>query len=496
MVIVDGLEVEPIIGLEIHVQLATRTKLFCACPLEFGAPPNARVCPVCLGLPGALPVLNRTAVELAVRTALALGCRIATFTKWDRKSYYYPDLPKNYQISQYGLPLARDGRFEFPAGDRYVRVRLRRAHLEEDAGKNIHDPSGITTVDLNRTGTPLLEIVTEPDLHSAEETREFAVQLHRLVRYLDVSAGNMQEGHMRFEPNINVGIHAGGTSAVTPIAEVKNLNSFRALHDAIEHEIHRQVAEWKANGIVAAPGNKSNRGWDDERQVTVPQREKEEAHDYRYFPDPDLVPLTLEPAWIRTLLQSMPELPVPRAARFVSEYKVPPRDAPALVDDRRTANLLDEAAAAGGDRVTLAKQFLSIWARHANLRRATVAALGVSPGRLAELANLVAGGAISATAAAQIAEVMLTCHDAPRPLAEKLGLLQSRDEDQIAAWVAQAMEANASAVSDATDNPKKRKAARGFLAGQVMKLSGGRADPKLVAALIEKRLAARGEPDS
>ena len=492
---VNGLEVEPVIGLEVHVQLATRTKLWCGCPLEFGAEPNSRVCPVCLGLPGALPVLNRQAVEHAVRTAVALNCQVAGFTKWDRKSYFYPDLPKNYQISQYDLPLASGGVFEFPIDHRFARVRLIRAHLEEDAGKNVHDFPGFTGVDLNRTGTPLLEIVTEPDLHSAEECREFAVQLQRLVHYLGVSQANMQMGHIRFEPNINVIIRADGREHRTPIVEVKNLNSFRSLHGAVAYEINRQVEAWQADGVTAASGNKSNRGWDDEREVTVPQREKEEAHDYRYFPDPDLVPLTIDAAWVAELKEHTPELPICRTERFISEYKVPAKDAPALVDDRATADLLDHAAEAGGDKATLAKHFLSFWARRANERGQTVAGLGVPAGHLAELATLQASRKINATAAAQVADALLGRRDAagattpsPAKLAKELGLLQSRDEDQIAGWVNEVLTKNEKAVQDAISNPKKLQASRGFLVGQVMKLSGGQADPKIVGELIGKRL--------
>ncbi len=498
----DRLEVEPIIGLEIHVQLATRTKLFCGCLLEFGAEPNSRVCPVCLGLPGALPVLNRQAVEHAIRTALALNCRIAGFTKWDRKSYYYPDLPKNYQISQYDLPLAYGGVVEFPFEERIARVRILRAHLEEDAGKNVHDIPGCSGIDLNRAGTPLLEIVTEPDLHSADEAREFAVQLHRLVGYLGVSAANMQMGQMRFEPNINLRILRDGCEFRTPIVEVKNLNSFRSLHGAIAYEVERQLDEWRETGITAMPGNKSNRGWDDEREVTVPQREKEEANDYRYFPDPDLVPLRTDPHAVAQVREHIPELPICRTERFICEYKIPPKDAPALVDDRATADLLDHAAEVGADKVTLAKHFQSFWARLANESQTTIAGLGLPAPLLAGLAQLQATGQVNATAAATIAEKMVATRKvvgenppaaevdwlSPAKLAQEMGLLQSRDEDQIARWVDEALAKNEKAVQDAVANPKKMQASRGFLVGQVMKLSGGKADPKIVGELITKRL--------
>jgi aspartyl-tRNA(Asn)/glutamyl-tRNA(Gln) amidotransferase subunit B len=492
MTVIEGVQVEPIIGLEIHVQLATRTKMFCGCAAEFAAPPNSRVCPVCLGLPGALPTINARAVELAVRAGVALNCRIADVTRWDRKSYFYPDVPKNYQISQYDQPLCSDGYFELPVENAIRKIRIRRAHLEEDAGKNIHDRAGETAVDLNRAGTPLLEIVTEPDFRCADEARQFAVQLQRLVAYLGIGEANMMKGQMRFEPNINLKIRRDGQEFRTPIVEVKNLNSFRSLHAAIEHEIARQLDEWRETGATARSGNKRNRGWDDVREITVPQREKEEADDYRYFPDPDL-PLVRTPREVvEHFRDEMPELPIPRTERFVCEYKLPPRDAPTLVDDLATADLLDRAAECGGDKATLGRQFLGLWTSVASARGVTIAGLHVPAEAVAALANLVAEGKLNATAAAQVAEQLAAQAgvgaEGPLAIATRLGLVQTGDAGEIEAWVAQALAANPDAVRDARENPKKLQAARGFLTGQVMKISGGRANPKVIQSILERRL--------
>ena len=277
-----GVNHRVIVGLEIHVQLCTKSKMFCACAVEFGGEPNSRVCPVCLGMPGVLPVMNKQAYEYAVLTATALDCRIASFTKWDRKSYYYPDLPKNYQISQYDLPLGENGSIEIPLeSGRTKKIGIIRAHLEEDAGKNLHTTGNFSQVDLNRTGTPLLEIVTEPDMSSGAEVRALAVELQRMVRFLGVSEADMQKGHMRFEPNINLAITKDGHEYRTPIVEVKNLNSFRALERSVNYEQQRQLDEFLETGDVLESGSKTTRGWDDEREVTVLQREKEEANDYR-----------------------------------------------------------------------------------------------------------------------------------------------------------------------------------------------------------------------
>ncbi len=487
-----GITARVLVGMEIHVQLATRTKLFCGCAVEFAAVPNSRVCPVCAGMPGVLPVLNRQAVEFSIAVGLALNCRIAPFTKWDRKSYYYPDLPKNYQISQYDLPLAAEGFFDVEDNGQTRRVRIRRAHLEEDAGKNIHDTPGCTLVDLNRAGTPLLEIVTEPDIHSAEQAYAFATELQRLVTYLGVSEGNMQKGQMRFEPNVNMIITRDGVEYRTPISEVKNLNSFRSVRDAIAYEARRQVQEWQRdNDYVLGKRPNENRGWLDDRGVTEFQRGKEAAHDYRYFPDPDLVPVEIDTAWLDRVRAQMPELPRPRQARLETELGLSPKDAEIIVTDRATADLFEAAVAAGGPPDVLARHFVNVWSALANERSVTVAGLHVDAARMGRLARLTTDGTVSATAAKQIAERMLESQDEPAALAESLGLVQVQDADQTAAWVAQAFAENEQAVRDAAANPKKAQKAAGFLRGQVMRISGGKADPRLVGKLIEERLAER-----
>lgn len=479
---------EVLIGLEIHVQLATRTKMFCRCELAFGAEPNSRVCPVCLGLPGSLPVINREAVAIAARMGMALGCEIALFTKWDRKSYYYPDLPKNYQISQYDLPLAAEGRFAFDVDGTIEEVGIIRAHLEEDAGKNIHDEGAWTQVDLNRAGTPLLEIVTKPELRTAAQAYAFCTQLQRLVTYLGISEGSMQKGHMRFEPNINLHIEHQGRQVATPICEIKNLNSFKAVRDAIGYEVERHLQTFANDpGYTLEERGRENRGWDDDGQRTVFQRGKEEAHDYRYFPDPDLVPVELDPAWIEQVRNELPELPLARRMRLVDEAGLTPRDAWQILEDRDTAELFDEAIAAGADPRLLGKQFISFWAKLANARNTTVAGLDIDAGRIAAVATMAADGHINATIAAQLAEALLDTDEAPADIAKARGWEQVQDVSAIEAMVDAAVAANPKAVEEITSRGKKWQKSIGFLQGQVMRESKGAAAPQVVREIIERK---------
>ena len=493
--IAENLKTRTIVGLEIHVQLATRTKMFCGCALEFGAKPNSRTCPVCLGLPGVLPVMNRRAFEYSVRLALAMNCKIATFTKWDRKSYYSPDLPKNYQVSQYDLPLSYDGYFELPTGNGETRrIRILRAHLEEDAGKNLHDVPGCSLVDLNRTGTPLLEIVTEPDIASAEEAYAFCTELQKLVTYLGISEGSMQKGQMRFEPNVNVAIERDGVTYYTPIAEIKNLNSFRAVRDGIDYEVRRQVQDWLANNdYVKGKAPNENRGWNAEKGVTEFQRGKESAHDYRYFPEPDLVPVTLTEDEIAQARRMLPELPIARRARLMDMYGLGAKDANAIVSVRADAELFD--AAVDGD-AKLAKRVCTLMLgsgkKIANEKGIAAGVLLSDATAWAQLAGLIEDGVINATAGQKLLEEILS--DCPEhvdfgEIAKVRNLIQVQDEGEMLAWVERVFEDNAKAVRDALGNPKKAKAAPGFLTGKVMQVSGGKADPKVVGKLIAKKLA-------
>ncbi len=479
-----------IVGLEIHVHLATRTKMFCGCELVYGQDANSRVCPVCIGMPGVLPVMNKQAYEFAVLTALALNCKISNFTKWDRKSYYYPDLPKNYQISQYDLPLAEAGYIEVPLeSGQTKKIRIIRVHLEEDAGKNTHTLGNFSAVDLNRAGTPLLEIVTEPDMNSPAEVRALAVELQRIVRFLGVSHADMQKGHMRFEPNINLQITKDDTEHKTPIVEVKNLNSFRAIERSVAFEVQRQLDDFGETGRTMASGNKSTRGWDDEKEVTLLQREKEEAHDYRYFPDPDLVPVELTDDWLSEIKSHLCELPIEVQKRFVTEYKLSGYDAGVLIGDRYTAEFFDAAVKAGADAKRVCNLLTQTGMKLANEAGCSVADLGIDAASLAKLAKMAEAGDISATASATIFEEMAKTKKAPDVIAAELNLTQKSDAGELEAVVDEVLAANPDAVADAASGGKKTKKARGFLLGQVMQKTKGQANPKVVSQILDKKLS-------
>ncbi|MBA7622739.1 Aspartyl/glutamyl-tRNA(Asn/Gln) amidotransferase subunit B [subsurface metagenome] len=487
----DELQHRVIVGLEIHVQLCTKSKMFCGCAAEFGAEPNSRVCPVCLGMPGVLPVMNKQAFEYAVLVGLALNCRIAEFTKWDRKSYYYPDLPKNYQISQYDLPLSTNGYIEIPLGSgRTKKIRIIRAHLEEDAGKNLHTAGDFSQVDLNRTGTPLLEIVTEPDMSSGAEVRALAAELQRMVRFLGVSEADMQKGNMRFEPNINLVITKDGRQYKTPIVEIKNLNSFRALERSVDYEEQRQLDEFLETGEVMEVGNKTTRGWDDEREVTVLQREKEEAHDYRYFPEPDLVPVELTGAWLEAIRGRLCELPIKKQIRFVEQYKLSDYDAGVLTADRSTSDLFEEIVAKGCDPKRACNLLTQVGLKLANERGCSVRELGITPEEFAGLGQDVDKGLLSTSGANRAIELRSQTPDKTwEQIYKEHNLIQKSDADELEAIVDQVIAANPNAVEDVTSGGKKSKKARGFLLGQVMQKTKGQANPKVVSEILAKKLS-------
>jgi aspartyl-tRNA(Asn)/glutamyl-tRNA(Gln) amidotransferase subunit B len=488
------LQYKVLVGLEIHVQLATKTKMFCSCALSFAEQPNSRVCPVCLGMPGVLPVMNKQAVEFSALTAMALNCKMAEFTKWDRKSYYYPDLPKNYQISQYDLPLGSNGFIEIPLkGGQTKKIRIRRAHLEEDAGKNLHTAGNFSQVDLNRAGTPLLEIVTEPDMNSPAEVRALAEELQRIVRYLGVSEADMQKGHMRFEPNINLIITRAGQEYKTAITEVKNLNSFRALEKSLEYEIQRQLDEFIETGKVMEMGNKTTRGWDDANETTVLQREKEEAHDYRYFPDPDLLPVEFREQWLNEIRARLCELPLQKQMRYVAEYKLSDYDAAVLTAERSTAEFFEQAVVAGGDPKGVCNWVTQHGLRLANERGCSVDKLGVSPEYVAQLTQMVILGDISSTSVSTISDIMVSPEElsepkSPKDIVSKYGLAQKSDAGELEAMVVQVIAANPKAVMDVKGGGKKCEKARNFLLGQVMQKTSGRANPKVVSQILDEKL--------
>ena len=508
--------VQLIVGMEVHVELATRSKMFSRAPSPAhpdcdDAGPNTLIDPVVLALPGALPVMNRAAVEMAMMVGLALRCSIAPFSRWDRKSYFYPDLPKGYQISQYDLPLCFDGSVEVPALDERghidphaptTTVGIIRAHLEEDAGKLLHEAPGGhpiegSIVDYNRAGTPLLEIVTRPDFRTADQAVSFARMLRNICRFLGVSEGVMQKGHMRFEPNINAELTLDdGRLVRTPIVEIKNLNSFKSLRAAIEHELDQQPHRWRQDGLAMTPGSKTTRGWDDARGATFVQREKEEAHDYRYFPDPDLPPVLVDDAWKARVRERVPELPLSRHRRYVSEYALDAKEAAALVEERDVCFLYEETITQlntrgiGGNRAgrIAANLILQNLAKRGNERGVHAHELGISAQQLAGIGALREEGVIGAGAADDlIAQLMREQPGAdPRSIAEQRGMLIVRDEAAMDRWIQSSIAAHPKAAEDVRAG---KLAAVGRLVGEAMKQSGGKAD---AAAVRERLLKALG----
>ena len=511
---------EPIIGLETHAELLTESKMFCACPVVdvTTAPPNSAVCPICAGMPGTLPVINRRAVEYALRVAIALECEIYHTSIFARKNYFYPDLPKGYQISQYEDPLARNGKLTIRTSQGEKVVRIRRVHLEEDTGKSVHvgevagervsesasqrtdeptnqqtnEPSnhptsGYSLIDLNRSGVPLLEIVTEPDLHSPEEVSAYARALRDILVYLEVNSGDLQKGVLRIEPNISV--RPVGSESLGTRTEVKNLNSFRALERAVEYEIDRQIAVLESGRKVV----QETVGWDEARQVTVSQRSKEEAHDYRYFPEPDLPPLVLEDSWIDPIRAGLPELPYPRFRRFIEQYNLSEYDADVLTVDRTTADYFEQTILSTPE---VPPKMVANWITGDlfalfNEAGKTIGETHPTPAGLGELLRLLGEGSINQTTAKRVLSEMFASGSSAREIVTAQGLGQISDTDYIAEFVKDVLAVN----SDQVESYRRGKASVfNWLFGQVMRRAGGKANPQVVQTLLRESLDVPREP--
>lgn len=476
---------EPVIGLEVHAQLRTQSKMFCGCATEFGLPPNTQTCPVCLGLPGALPVINQRAVEMAVRTGLALNCTVRTTNQFARKNYFYPDLPKGYQISQYDLPICEHGRIDLTLNGTTKTVRIRRAHLEEDAGKNIHASQGQGTgsfVDLNRAGTPLLEIVTEPDLHSAEEVIAYLKSLRDVLMYVDVCDGNMEQGSLRCEPNLS--LRPVGSDALGTKVELKNINSFKFVKDAVEYEITRQTKVLTEGGTV----HQETRLWDMNRGQTVVMRSKEEAHDYRYFPDPDLLPVALSDDWIEELRSTIQELPQDRYRRLMRDYGLPDYDAGVLTSSRALADYFEACVQLFPEPKTVSNFVMSELLRELNQSGTPVESSPVSPERLVELLELVHDGTISLKVAKELFPELYAGDQSAAQLVDAKGVRQLSDDAALEALVADVVEKHPAQVAQYRGG---KEGVIGFFVGQVMKASQGKANPQKVNALLKTRLSNR-----
>jgi aspartyl-tRNA(Asn)/glutamyl-tRNA(Gln) amidotransferase subunit B len=485
-------EYEIVIGMEIHAELRTASKMFCGCPVvdTTVAEPNTAVCPVCGGLPGAMPVVNKLAVEQAMLVGLALNCQINASTSFARKNYFYPDLPKGYQISQYDDPIATNGWIDVQTEDgENVRIGIRRAHMEEDTAKSFHYSAGgarggaYTLIDFNRSGVPLLEIVSEPDMHSVAAAYAYGTKIREILRYLGVNSGDMEKGVLRFEANVS--IRPRGTEALGTRTEIKNLNSFRALVRASEYEIARQIEVVEAGGTVV----QETLGWDEARGVTVSQRSKEHAHDYRYFPEPDLPPLTIDGAWIEEVRQALPELPDAKYARFVGVYGLVENDARILVEDQALASYFEAAARSyGGNAASVSKWIVGELAYLMNRDGVALEAVRVTPESIASLVKLVDAGTVSLSSAKDVLATMFETGRAPEVIVKDNGLVQISDEEALSQIADQVL----------SDHPDEvvaflggRESLLQWFMGQVMRATRGRAQPQTVLGLLRGKLEAR-----
>jgi aspartyl-tRNA(Asn)/glutamyl-tRNA(Gln) amidotransferase subunit B len=475
------MQYEPVIGLEIHAQLLTRSKIFCGCSTTFGASPNTHTCPVCLGMPGVLPVLNRNVVEFTIKMALATHCRIAPYSQFARKNYFYPDLPKGYQISQYELPLAQAGWVEVLGENSSRKIRIHRIHMEEDAGKLVHDEfQPLSYVDFNRTGVPLIEIVSEPEIQSPEEAAAYLRTLREILRYLEICDGNMEEGSMRCDANVS--LRPVGTEKLGVKTELKNMNSFRNVQRALEFEIRRQRALLERGEAVI----QETLLWDANRGVTVSMRGKEEAHDYRYFPDPDLVPIQVEEEWIESIRLDLPELPDAKRERFVREYGLPAYDAEVLTSSKALAGYFEHAAERFPQPKIVSNWIMSELMRELKRDERDIEECPVPPESLAELLLLIEKGTVSGKIAKTVFDEMYSTGRKPGEIVQEKGLVQVTDASAIEGIIDEVLAESPAEVAGYKAGKEKL---FGFFVGQVMKKSMGKANPKAVNDLLRSKLA-------
>jgi aspartyl-tRNA(Asn)/glutamyl-tRNA(Gln) amidotransferase subunit B len=475
------MEYEPVIGLEVHAQLLTDTKIFCTCSTKFGAEPNSHTCPICMGMPGVLPVLNKKVVEYAMKMSLATHCSINDACTFARKNYFYPDLPKGYQISQYAYPLAEHGHVEIEINGGKKRIGITRIHMEEDAGKLLHDEHNPSSyVDLNRTGVPLIEIVSEPDMRNAEEAAAYLKRLHEILVYLEICDGNMEEGSFRCDANVS--IRPRGEEAFGTRAELKNMNSFRNVQRALEYEIKRQQYLLDDGQDVI----QETRLWDDAQGVTHSMRSKEEAHDYRYFPDPDLVPIVIGDTWIEEVEKGLPELPLEKRERFLKDYQIPVYDAGVLTSSRALADYFEEVARLSGNPKVASNWVMGDVLRFLNEEKRDIGDCPILPGSLAEMILLIEEGAISGKMAKDIIEDMYKTGKVPKQIIEEKGLVQITDEEALRKAIGEVIAANPGQLEQYRGGKEKL---FGFFVGQVMKETKGKANPALVNEILKKMLA-------
>ena len=478
---------ETVIGLEVHAQLATNTKIFCGCKLQFGSDPNTQTCPVCLGMPGVLPVLNKRAVEYAVRMGLAVHCDIHEQSIFARKNYFYPDLPKGYQISQYEEPLCEAGHVDvLDAESNVKKIRINRIHMEEDAGKSVHDEVYIkaseTGVDLNRCGTPLIEIVSEPDLSSAQEAAQYLTKIRQMVRWLGVCDGNMEEGSLRCDANIS--LRPVGETKLGTKTELKNMNSIRNVERAIEVEIKRQKRKLNAGEAIV----QETLLWDEAESKVRPMRSKEEAHDYRYFPEPDLIPLTLNRDWIEEVRDSLPEMPEARMARWMADYEIPEYDAGVLSSDKALSDFYDVIAKSVEDPKQASNWVMGEVMRILNDEKWEIEDLKASPENLVEIINLVNDGTISNSAGKKVLAEVARTGEAPKAVVEKLGLVQVSDSSELEGVLAKILDDHPDELARYLGGKTKL---FGFFVGQAMKATKGKANPQMLNELLKKMLEER-----